>query len=284
MRPTATKEGDDGGDDGGGDAPGEVASRGRRWAVLAPAAPATARHAGPHGAHRGGHRGGAHRLADAGALGHARWGRHRGSRGGGDTGQLRPVERGADAGEQGQHEHARRDRDLDQRRLPGRRRQQPGRQGRLPRRTRSSTSRSRPSTSTSTRSTRRAASTAARSTPSSCSSIPTNAANMQSLCPQWTQGNPAVFAVVDGIGTWEGDEPALRDPAGPHAADQRVVHRHRLDEPRFALPVVDRARHGARAGRDRAVGTELGSTRSRQEGRRRGLGPGGRPGGAQPAT
>ena len=34
---------------------------------------------------------------------------------------------------------------------------------------------------------------------------PTNDANMQSLCQQWTQGNPAVFAVVDGIGTWEDD-------------------------------------------------------------------------------
>ncbi|HEY5385325.1 MAG TPA: ABC transporter substrate-binding protein [Acidimicrobiales bacterium] len=34
---------------------------------------------------------------------------------------------------------------------------------------------------------------------------PTNDANMQSLCKQWTQGNPAVFAVVDGVGTWEGD-------------------------------------------------------------------------------
>ena len=34
---------------------------------------------------------------------------------------------------------------------------------------------------------------------------PTNDANMQSLCQQWTQGNPAAFAVVDGIGTWIGD-------------------------------------------------------------------------------
>ena len=34
---------------------------------------------------------------------------------------------------------------------------------------------------------------------------PANNANMQSLCQQWTQGNPAVFAVVDGIGTWTGD-------------------------------------------------------------------------------
>ncbi len=34
---------------------------------------------------------------------------------------------------------------------------------------------------------------------------PTNDANMQSLCSQWTQGNPPVFAVLDGIGTWEQD-------------------------------------------------------------------------------
>ena len=34
---------------------------------------------------------------------------------------------------------------------------------------------------------------------------PTNDANMQALCQQWTQGSPAAFAVVDGIGTWEED-------------------------------------------------------------------------------
>src|SRR5271156_4308368 len=33
---------------------------------------------------------------------------------------------------------------------------------------------------------------------------PTNDANMQALCEQWTQGSPAVFAVIDGIGTWTG--------------------------------------------------------------------------------
>jgi Periplasmic binding protein len=33
---------------------------------------------------------------------------------------------------------------------------------------------------------------------------PANDANMQSLCQQWTQGNPPIFAVVDGIGTWTG--------------------------------------------------------------------------------
>ena len=34
---------------------------------------------------------------------------------------------------------------------------------------------------------------------------PSNNANEQSLCAQWTQGSPAVFAVIDGIGTWIGD-------------------------------------------------------------------------------
>jgi hypothetical protein len=33
---------------------------------------------------------------------------------------------------------------------------------------------------------------------------PESDANMQALCEQWTQGNPAAFAVVDGIGTWTG--------------------------------------------------------------------------------
>jgi hypothetical protein len=35
---------------------------------------------------------------------------------------------------------------------------------------------------------------------------PTNDANQQADCRQWTQGTPAVFAVVDGIGTWTGDD------------------------------------------------------------------------------
>ncbi len=35
---------------------------------------------------------------------------------------------------------------------------------------------------------------------------PSNEANDQALCRQWTQGSPAVFAVVDGIGTWIGPD------------------------------------------------------------------------------
>ncbi len=34
---------------------------------------------------------------------------------------------------------------------------------------------------------------------------PTDAASMRALCQQWTQGNPGVFAVLDGIGTWRDD-------------------------------------------------------------------------------
>jgi hypothetical protein len=35
---------------------------------------------------------------------------------------------------------------------------------------------------------------------------PTNEAAMRALCKQWTEGNPPVFAVVDGLGDWTGDD------------------------------------------------------------------------------
>jgi hypothetical protein len=34
---------------------------------------------------------------------------------------------------------------------------------------------------------------------------PTNDAAMRAQCEDWTKGNPAAFAVLDGIGTWQGD-------------------------------------------------------------------------------
>ncbi len=34
---------------------------------------------------------------------------------------------------------------------------------------------------------------------------PTDDASMRALCQQWTQGSPPVFAVLDGVGTWEDD-------------------------------------------------------------------------------
>jgi hypothetical protein len=35
---------------------------------------------------------------------------------------------------------------------------------------------------------------------------PTNAAAMRSVCKDWTEGSGAVFAVLDGVGTWTGDD------------------------------------------------------------------------------
>ena len=34
---------------------------------------------------------------------------------------------------------------------------------------------------------------------------PTNETDMRALCKQWTEGSPPVFAVIDGIGSWTGD-------------------------------------------------------------------------------
>ena len=34
---------------------------------------------------------------------------------------------------------------------------------------------------------------------------PTNEADMRALCKQWTEGSGAVFAVLDGVGAWSGD-------------------------------------------------------------------------------
>jgi Periplasmic binding protein len=34
---------------------------------------------------------------------------------------------------------------------------------------------------------------------------PTNESDMRALCKDWTEGNPPVFAVIDGLGAWSGD-------------------------------------------------------------------------------
>ncbi|MGP8058191.1 MAG: ABC transporter substrate-binding protein [Acidimicrobiales bacterium] len=34
---------------------------------------------------------------------------------------------------------------------------------------------------------------------------PTDEASMRALCKDWTEGSPAAFAVIDGVGTWTGD-------------------------------------------------------------------------------
>jgi hypothetical protein len=35
---------------------------------------------------------------------------------------------------------------------------------------------------------------------------PTNESEMRALCKDWTEGSPAAFAVIDGLGTWSGDD------------------------------------------------------------------------------
>ena len=45
--------------------------------------------------------------------------------------------------------------------------------------------------------------------------------SMRALCKQWTEGSPAAFAVLDGIGTWEGDNQLCVTQEGQTPADQR---------------------------------------------------------------
>ena len=68
---------------------------------------------------------------------------------------------------------------------------------------------------------------------------PTNTAEMRSLCKDWTEGSPAAFAVVDGIGHLDRDKPAVHHPGGSHPADQRLDHGEHMDHQGVALPVVD---------------------------------------------
>ena len=106
---------------------------------------------------------------------------------------------------------------------------------------------------------------------------PTNDAEMESLCRQWTQGSPAAFAVVDGIGAWEQDNQLCVTQQGQTPLLSAVVDDDQLDEPGLALPVVDRPGHGTRVVRHRAMGHELRPFGPRQEGRRGRVRPGGRP-------
>ena len=91
---------------------------------------------------------------------------------------------------------------------------------------------------------RRAGSTAGRSTRSSPPSIRPASPTMRALCKTWTEGSPAAFAVLDGLGRLDRRQPALHHPGGPHPVHRPVDHGHQLDGPGLALPVVDRSRPG----------------------------------------
>ncbi len=73
---------------------------------------------------------------------------------------------------------------------------------------------------------------------------PTNGRHARALCKQWTEGSPAAFAVVDGIGTLDGGQPAVRHPGGAHTVDRRLDHGHQLDHwarPTCGGPGADQA-------------------------------------------
>ena len=211
-------------------------SPGAAGPVLAPAAPASPRHAGAHGADRRRHRGRPRRLAGAGALGHP--GRVGAPAGAAEVGRRAPAATPVDPG---QHQHPRRDRHDHQRRVPRRRHQQPGRQGGLRRGQGVQRADPRRSTSTSNQINNSGGINGRKINPIIVQFDPTNDANMQSLCSQWTQGNPAVFAVVDGIGTWEQDNQLCVTQQGHTPLISAWSTTTELDQPRLALPVVDRA-------------------------------------------
>ena len=48
---------------------------------------------------------------------------------------------------------------------------------------------------------------------------------MRSLCKQWTEGSPPVFAVLDGIGALERRQRAVHHPGGPHPVHRRSGRR-----------------------------------------------------------
>ena len=143
----------------------------------------------------------------------------------------------------------------------------------------SSASRPRPSISSSSRSTTRAGSTAGRSIPIITTFDPTNETEMRALCKTWTEGSPAAFAVLDGLGDWTGRRPALHHPGGPHALHRPVDHGDQLDQPGLALPVVDRPRPGGHPPGRGELGAERQPARGDDQGgghrRRPGLGPAG---------
>ena len=80
---------------------------------------------------------------------------------------------------------------------------------------------------------------------------PASDAGMQALCDEWTQGSPGVFAVLDGVGTFTGDNQLCVTQQGhtPFLSQWTTVSN--FTQGRVAVPVVDRTRrcgHPAGAG------------------------------------
>ncbi len=69
---------------------------------------------------------------------------------------------------------------------------------------------------------------------------PTSETSMRSLCKQWTQGSPPVFAVLDGIGAWTGDNELCVTQEGHTPFIGQWTTIESVAPGRIALPVVDR--------------------------------------------
>ena len=109
---------------------------------------------------------------------------------------------------------------------------------------------------------------------------PSNENEMRSLCKQWTQGTPPAFAVVDGIGTWTGDNELCITQEGDTpmiGAWTTITNWTDLGSPYLWWTGADQV--PVLTGH-RAVGRELRPARAGQEGGGGGVGPGGRPAGA----
>ncbi len=271
---TATKEGEHGGEHGSFRASGGVPSPGLAGPVLAAPAPAPPGHAGAHRAAHRRHRHRARRLAGPGPHGHARRvGQRR--RGGG-----RVVGHDADAGEPGEHERPRRQRHEHQRGVPRRRRQQPVGEAGL--RRGQGVQRADPGDPPLREPDQRQRwHQRPQDQPDHRPVRPDQRRQPAVVVPAVDPGQPRRLRGRRRHRHLDRGQPALRRPTGPDPAAQRLVDHDQLDQPGLALPVVDRPGHGARPLGRGAVGGELGPPGPRQEGGRRRVRPGGRPGGPQ---
>ena len=77
---------------------------------------------------------------------------------------------------------------------------------------------------------------------------------MRALCKDWTEGTPAAFAVLDGVGDWTGDNELCVTQEGhtPFLGQWTTVTNWTTAG--LPLPVVDRARRGRRSCRPPSTG------------------------------
>ena len=99
---------------------------------------------------------------------------------------------------------------------------------------------------------------------------PTNEVGMRALCKQWTEGSPPVFAVLDGLGVWTGDNELCVTQEGhtPFIGQWTTVTNWTQEG--APVPVVDGPRPGADPRHRGPVGEELGPPHHDGQDRHRG--------------